>query len=47
MPKNENAIALGKLGKGKKKNISDSERENRRKRLAKARTKRWAVKKKK
>ena len=38
---NKHAQALGRLAKGKKKTLTKSERERRRKRLAKAREKRW------
>jgi hypothetical protein len=38
---NHHASALGKLAKGKPKNFSPEELERRKKRLAKARKKRW------
>lgn len=41
MKKNAHAIALGKLGRGKKKTLTDEERDNRSKRLAQARKMRW------
>jgi len=39
--KNEAAQALGRLGKGRSKKISNAERKRRAKRLAKARQLRW------
>jgi len=43
--KNPNAVALGKLGRGKAKTLTLSERLARRKRLAEARQSRWQPKK--
>lgn len=42
---NEAASALGKLGKGKPKRITEAERKRRRESLKKARAKRWIAKK--
>jgi len=44
MKKNKHASALGKLSKGKKKDISQKEREARAKRMAEARKSRWPKK---
>jgi len=41
---NRAASALGKLGKGKKKTLTAAEIDRRKKRLAKAREKRWPKK---
>jgi len=43
--KNPNAVALGKLGRGKAKTLTLSERLRRRKRLAEARRTRWQLNK--
>jgi hypothetical protein len=43
-PKHPAAVALGKLNKGKTKQVSDTERENRAQRMAYARSKRHPLK---
>ena len=45
LPKNPNAVALGKLGRGKAKTLTLSERKRRRKSLEEARKVRWQGKK--
>ena len=42
---NKAAQKLGRMGKGKRKTITDAERERRRIALALVRVKRWAIKK--
>jgi hypothetical protein len=44
MTKNKHAVALGKLGRGIKKTLTDEQKEAQRVRLAKARERRWTKK---